>query len=46
MLCKFWQRTPTNRTHFIAWLNHRGELALGAFNRLDFDSFDFVSRAD
>jgi hypothetical protein len=35
------QRTPTNRADFIIWLNHHGELALGALDRLDFDSFDF-----
>jgi hypothetical protein len=26
---RFWQRTPTNWTHFIIWQSHKGELALG-----------------
>jgi len=29
-------------THFLSWLDHRGELALRALDRVDFDSFDFV----
>jgi len=41
-LRRFWQFTPTNRTHFIRWLNHCGELAPGAFDGMDFYSFDFV----
>ena len=36
------QRTLTERTRFLRTFNHYGELALGAFNRLDFYSFDFV----
>lgn len=41
-LLRFWQLAPTNRTHFITWLNQYGELAPGAFDRMDFDFFDFV----
>ena len=41
-LLRFWQRTPTNRTHFLSWLDHEVSLALGAFDRMEFDSFDFV----
>jgi hypothetical protein len=37
-----WQRTPTNRTHFLSWPNHQVGFALGAFDRMEFDSFDFV----
>jgi len=35
------QLTSTERTHFLRTLNHHGELALGAFDRMDFYSFDF-----
>ena len=41
-LLRFWQLTPTNRTHFLSWLNHQISLALGAFDSVEFDSFDFV----
>ena len=41
-LLRFGQRTPTNRTHFIVWPDQWCELALGAFDRVDFGSFDFV----
>ena len=36
------QSSPTNRTQSVVWLYHYGELALGAFDGMDFDSFDFV----
>ena len=45
-LLRFGQRTPTNRTHFLSWLDHEVSLALGAFDRMEFDSFDIVSDAD
>jgi len=41
-LLRFGQRSPTSRTHFILWPDQWGELALGAFDRVDFDSFDVV----
>jgi hypothetical protein len=41
LLC--WQSTPTNRTNFLSQINHYGEFALGAFDRVEFDSSDFVS---
>jgi hypothetical protein len=41
-LRRFWQLTPTNRTHFLSWLDQWGELALRAFDRVDFYSFDCV----
>lgn len=40
-LLRFVQRTPTNRTRFLRCFDHFGELALGTFDRVDFDSFDF-----
>jgi hypothetical protein len=40
-LLRFWQRTPTNRTHFLIRFDHYGELALGAFDSVELDSFDF-----
>jgi len=43
MLYKFWQCVPTNRTHFLSWLNHQIGLALGAFDRVEFDSFDTLA---
>jgi hypothetical protein len=41
-LLRFGQRTPTNRTHFLSWSYHQIGFALGAFDRVEFDSFDFV----
>ena len=41
-LLRFWQRTPTNRTHFLAWPYHQVGFALGAFDRMECDSFYFV----
>ncbi len=41
-LHRFGQLTPTNRTHFLAWPNHQIGLALGAFDSVEFDSFDIV----
>ena len=45
-LLRFGQRTPTNRTHFLRWFNHQVGFALEAFDRVEIDSFDFVSDAD
>ncbi len=42
MLRRSGQFTPTNRTHFLSWLNHQVGFALGAFDSVEFDSFDFV----
>ena len=39
-LLKFGQRTPTNRTHFLSWHDHQIDFALGAFDGMEFDSFD------
>jgi len=36
------QCVPTNRTHFLSWLNHKVGFALRAFEGIEFDSFDFV----
>jgi len=41
-LLRFEQRTPTDRTDFLAWPNHQIGFALGAFDGVEFDSFDFV----
>jgi hypothetical protein len=41
-LHRFWQQSVTNRTHFVVSQSHEGELALGAFDSVDFYSFDFV----
>ena len=41
-LLRFGQRTPTNRTHFLSGLYHQVGFALGAFDRVEFDSFDFI----
>ena len=38
----FWQLTPTDRTHFIVWLDHQVGFALGAFDAVEFDSLDVV----
>ena len=42
-LLRFGQRTPTNRTHFFSWPNHQVGFALGAFDRVEFDAFNFDS---
>jgi hypothetical protein len=42
-LLRFGQKTPTNRTHFILWPDQCGKLALRAFDRVDFYSFDIIS---
>jgi hypothetical protein len=41
-LLRWGQRTSTNRTHFLSWLNHYVSFALGALEMMEFDSFDFV----
>ena len=41
LLC-FGQRTPTHWTHILSWLNHHIGFALGAFDSVEFDSFDLV----
>ena len=41
-LCRFWQLTSTNRTHFLAWPNHQIGFALVAFDGVESYSFDFV----
>ena len=41
-LLRFWQLTPTNRAHLLSWPYHQIGFALGAFDSLEFDSFDFV----
>ena len=42
MLIKFGQLAPINRTLFLSWLYHQIGHALGAFDSVEFDSFDFV----
>ena len=42
MLRRSGQFTPTNRTDFLSWPNHQVGFALGAFDGVEFDSFDFV----
>ena len=42
MLLRFGQLTPTNRTHFLSWPYHQVGFALGAFDRVEFDSIDFI----
>ena len=39
-LLKFGQRTFTNRTHFFSWPNQQIDSAIGAFDRVKYDSFD------
>lgn len=46
MPCRSWQLIPTKRTHFICWLYHCHDLALGVFDSVKFDSFDFVGVED
>jgi hypothetical protein len=41
-LSRYGQRTPIQRTHSIRWLYYYGELAIRAFDGVDFYSFDFV----
>jgi hypothetical protein len=41
-LLRFGQLVSTNRTHFLSWPNHQVGFALGAFDRVEFDAFDFV----
>ena len=33
--------TATHKTHFLSWFCHRVGFALGAFDRVEFDSFNF-----
>ena len=40
-LLRFWQFTPTNRTYLLSWLYHQVGFAIGASDRIDFDSFNF-----
>ena len=42
MLHRFGERTPTNRAHFLSWLNHQIGFALRALDPEELDSFDFV----
>ena len=41
-LLRFGQYTSTNRTHFLSGLYHQVGFALGAFDRVEFDSIDFI----
>ena len=36
------QRIPTNQAKFLGRLNHKINLALGAFDAVEFGSFDFA----
>ena len=42
MLLRFGQRTPTDRTNFFSWPNHQVGFALGALDRMEFDSLDIL----